>query len=209
MPNWCDNNLYIKGDKATLLDFIQKVKNTPEQTEKRKQNYDILQNLYPTPQELVDTVSGWSNDETVQAEREKQYEANRAKYGSSDWYDWNNKNWGTKWGDSDTYLVEDEDKIGDSIEFQFQSAWAPPIEGIAKIATMFPTLEFAISYFESGMGFYGFATFQSDGDYLDNCEEVEDIEGYDKIDFDDDESWEKVYDLVLDARDSLVTSAGW
>jgi hypothetical protein len=209
MPNWCENVLYVKGDKSTLLEFIQKVKNSPEQAEKRKQGYDILGNLYPTPQELVDTASGWSNDEDVQAEREKQYEANRAKYGHSDWYGWNNANWGTKWGDCETYLADDEEKIGDFIEFQFQTAWSPPLEGISKIASMFPTLGFALSYSEEGMGFFGFTTFDSDGTVHDTCKEVDKIEGYDSIDPESPDAWIEVSDLMMEARSDLEVKSGW
>lgn len=212
MPNWCDNRLYIAGDTETIKTFIEKVTVPDDQQEKRGQRYDILGNLYPTPQELKDTVSGWSADEAVQSERNKQYEANKAKYGSKDWYDWNIKNWGTKWGDCDTYIVDEEPFITPDgrghIEFVFQSAWSPALEGIAHITKMFPSLEFACSYAEEGMGFYGFCTF-IEGEPIDNCEQVEDIPGYNDIDFEDEDSWMLVAELVQDARDQLLTEAGW
>jgi hypothetical protein len=210
MPNWCGNNLYITGDRVAIADFIKRVTLSPEQQEKQKQNYDILGQLYPTPQELVETVSGYSADETEQSERNKRYEANFAKYGARDWYDWNCRNWGTKWGDSDTWLNGAE---GDtSIEFGFQSAWSPPIEGITRIATMFPTLKFALAYEEMGMGFYGFTTFE-DGEVLDNCEQVEDIDGWSDIDFDKEEDDYDPYvismELLSEAQDQLREGAGW
>lgn len=218
MPNWCDNRLHISGDTETIKTFIQKVTNTEEQAQKRRQRYDILQNLYPCPQELTDTVSGFSHDEAVQAEREKEYEANKAKYGYKDWYDWQNANWGTKWGDSDTDIVDAEPLITpDGIahaEFMFQSPWSPPLEGIAHIATLFPTLEFGLAYYEEGMDFYGFCKFV-DGMAYDDCREISGIDGMKELNAleENDETeihiWEKRNDLILEARDQLLEEAGF
>jgi hypothetical protein len=208
MPNWCSNKLYITGDRVAIADFIKRVTNTPEQQESRKQTYDILNNLYPCPEELTNTMSGsYGNDTEKQAELEVKQATNLAKYGARDWYDWCNNNWGTKWGDSDTYLNGAE---GDKqIEFGFESAWSPPIQGISHIATMFPTLKFALSYEELGMGFFGLATFEADGDYLDDCHEVEDLDGYSKIDFDDEDSYIEVVELVVTEQEKLLEGAGW
>ncbi len=214
MPNWCDNRLYIVGDTETIKTFIEKVTVPEDEREKRGQEYDILGNLYPTPLDLVNTVSGFfgKDDTEKQAELEAKQANNRAKYGATDWYDWNCRNWGTKWGDSDTFMAYDEPTISPDgqahIEFAFQTAWSPALEGIAHIAKMFPSLKFACSYLEEGMGFYGFCTFV-DGEAIDNCEQVEDIDGYSKIDFDDEESWEKVSDLIMEARDALLESSDW
>jgi hypothetical protein len=218
MPNWCDNRLHISGDIETIKTFIQKVTNTEEQAEKRRQRYDILQNLYPCPQELTDTVSGFSHDENVQSERQQKYDANKAKYGYKDWYDWQYAKWGTKWGDSDTDIIDPEPFITPDgrahAEFVFQSPWSPPIEGIAHITTMFPTLEFGIAYYEEGMDFYGFCNFV-DGVPLDDCREISEIEGMEEIcalmDEDDCEIdvWEKRNDLICEARDRLLEEAGF
>lgn len=209
MPNWCSNNLYIKGDPTDVANFIQRVRLPKSEQEKRGQEYDILGQLYPTPQELQDTVSGWSNDPEVQAERQKQYEANFAKYGSKDWYDWNNRNWGSKWGDCDTYLSGAE---GDSqIEFGFTSAWSPPIEGIAHITTLFPNLKFALAYHEEGMDFYGLATFE-DGCACDVCESISELDGMKEIDWDSDdytEVMEENHEVLLNAQEKLLSDAGF
>lgn len=217
MPNWCDNRLHISGDIETIKKFIEQARHTDDKAKETGQQFDILGNIYPTPQELVDTVSGWSNDPEVQGEREKKYQANKAKYGYKDWYDWNCAKWGTKWGDSDTFIVDEEPFVTPDgrghIEFGFQSAWSPPIEGIAHIATLFPTLEFGLAYYEEGMDFYGFCTF-IDGEAIDTCEQVSDIEGIAELDalMDNDDNemdWEKRNDLICEARDRLMEEAGF
>ena len=47
------------------------------------------------------------------------------KYGAADWYDWQGKNWGTKWG---TYSLKVHELGGDGspILIEFQTAWGPP-----------------------------------------------------------------------------------
>ena len=80
MPNWTTNVLTIEGDNDNIQDFIKRV-----QTEEQEMPH-IFENLLPCPQELKDTVSGWTPDEDVQSEREKQYKANEQKYGYKDWY---------------------------------------------------------------------------------------------------------------------------
>lgn len=43
------------------------------------------------------------------------------KLGASNWYDWANANWGTKWGTYDS-------DIRDARTWRFDSAWGPPYE---------------------------------------------------------------------------------
>lgn len=233
MPNWCSNNLYIKGDREVIADFIQRV-TVPEGAERNKSGnkYDILGRLYPTPQELRDATAGhftaepnanWANllaegkitqewhDELVErnAKGYATAQANIKKYGYADWYDWCNANWGSKWGDCDTDLVSEEGN--DQIEFSFSSAWSPPIEGIAHISTMFPTLTFHLSYQEEGMDFYGVTTFDGTGDYIDNCESISELDGMKEIDWDSDdyiEVMEENHEILLNAQEKMLMDAG-
>jgi hypothetical protein len=223
MPNWCNNNLNITGDYESLQKFVASVKSTDENGNDR---YEILNGLYPIPQELKDTKSGhytaephpnWKvaldngdmtqewYDELVSSNAigYAQCQANLTKYGARDWYDWCCSHWGTKWGDCDTSLNGHGDN---HLDFYFDTAWSPPIDGFAHISTMFPTLDFTITYEEGGMGFFGAVrivnglTAQSSGEYTD-------IEGYSELDFcgDDDGDYEKAQDMVLDAKDKCLS----
>lgn len=77
---------------------------------------------------------------------------NVAKYGSRDWYDWCSKNWGTKWGDCDTVL---EDQEPAKLKFRFNTAWSPPEPALDKMSKKWPMLKFSLRYYECGMGFKG------------------------------------------------------
>lgn len=68
-------------------------------------------------------------------------------------------NWGTKW-DFDISENSQETINGTTYLYaSFDTAWAPATDGIAKIAAKFPSLKFAVAYFEPGMGFYGYDIF--------------------------------------------------
>ena len=70
------------------------------------------------------------------------------------WYNWHIANWGTKWDlSSDTYfnsLMEEKE-----LEYQFNTAWGPPINWLATVSEMYPLLTFSLKYAESGCNFAG------------------------------------------------------
>jgi hypothetical protein len=75
--------------------------------------------------------------------------------GRPNWYDWNIANWGTKW-DVRAELTEISDN---EIEYSFDSAWAPPVAVIAKLAEHFPDLEITHTYAELGCEFAGMCVY--------------------------------------------------
>lgn len=149
MPNWCYQNLHIRGDYNERTRLIESVR-----TDK---GHELTQ-LHPCPQELRDTISGWTNDPKVQAEREEQYAKNKAKYGYSSWYEWGNNEWDTKWGDCATEL--DEHDEGTTL-FRFESAWSPAVALIRNISAQFPTLTFGLTYTEESNAFAGWTVFRN------------------------------------------------
>lgn len=68
--------------------------------------------------------------------------------GSDDWYTWCIDNWGTKWGEYDTRVL---DVFENGMFATFTTAWDPPIVGYLKVSEKFPGLRFALSYREDGM----------------------------------------------------------
>ena len=79
-----------------------------------------------------------------------QYFRPRPKKYDDDWYDWNLKNWGTKWDACDTYITE----FGvDFVSIDFESAWAPPTELYFYMHDK--GYKFVAKYAEPMMGFAG------------------------------------------------------
>lgn len=55
-----------------------------------------------------------------------------------DWYNWNVRNWGTKWELSNADVSESET----SLSYYFESAWSPPVEALVNLSKMYPDLQF-------------------------------------------------------------------
>ena len=172
MPNWCTNQLIICGPATWIGIFKEKITNEDG-------SLNILDNLYPVPEDLKGLVSMAGTIPDNDPSKEQKL-ANVEKYGAADWYDWSIKNWGTKWSDVETRLCEESDLLDDglkSLMYSFDTAWGPPQEGIEHISKSFKPLLFDLRYQEPGMMFCGYAR------YI-NGEVVE----------------EKVTDLVIDAE---------
>ena len=75
----------------------------------------------------------------------------RPKEEDENWYEWNLRNWGTKW---DVNEVDIEDK-GDSIIIHNETAWSPPLPWGLRVSRRIPDLEIVIKYREPGVGLCG------------------------------------------------------
>jgi hypothetical protein len=139
MPNWCNNSLTIShDDPAMIARARQAIKDDR-----------LLSEFIPVPQDLVDTVAGFSSGDE-QRKLDEQIAKNLETYGFKDWYEFCVNQWGTKWdinggeitGESDTCLT-----------MYFDTAWSPPIEAYRKLDELGFNIE--AMYYESGMGFCG------------------------------------------------------
>lgn len=151
MPNWCENQLSIYGPKEEVTSLFEKIKKPVVDHE--NQEFNILENLYPTPSQLL-----VGNAATLEKDWSEQQKINNQELGYSDWYGWRNENWGTKWGDCETHLAQTLTASPNNfatVAFSFDTAWAPPIEAFHKIASDYPKILFCLYYQEPGMGFCG------------------------------------------------------
>ena len=174
MPNWATNIVTIQGDTATLDEIATKlatpyekiVKHIPSGAEKALPVTgdfllwnivapDDIEAYYAEPQkpQIGDTIEESMNN----AVRELQE--------SNNWYAWNVRNWGTKWEISGAQLQ----KTDKSIIYTFDSAWSPPVEAIAKLASLYPQVTVSIRFVEEGMGFAGEVFFR-DGEHESDAE---------------------------------------
>jgi len=173
MPNWVFNHLSISGEP----DQIEKVKNQLNKPiEKRyfngqKNEVEVVKysnpifsfwNIVAPPDDKLDqyfeTNGSRKNPETGEMERTGQSEWN--------WYQFNNREWGTKWD----IAVSDEAKYSDTsleeesnnyLRYRFDTAWSPPLPAIAKLAEQYPELTITIGY-EEEQGWGGEIEFQGE-----------------------------------------------
>jgi len=161
MPNWCNNYLSIKT-KSKLL--YRKIKtHMGEEAKKDKEGnfteVGLLGLLYPEPDyQKTDTLA-------INGEIANKGEA---------WWHWRVTNWGTKWDIRSDDILGDLTCVADDknreyeIEFDFDTAWSPPIEWLRYCEEKYKrqNLSFHMTYFEGGMGFGGvYDTFSGDAYY--------------------------------------------
>lgn len=131
MPNWCENNLTVShSDPVMVQKFVEACKSD-----------GLFGYFLPTPVELTEMTSPVASPEIAKS--------NIEKYGSSDWYDWNVNNWGTKWDVSEP----DHEVSEDTVTTWFDTAWGPPLDFYEHLKGLGYTVE--AMYHEPGMCFAG------------------------------------------------------
>lgn len=212
MPNWCYSNIDIHGDQDELQKFVDATKITAEDGIVHHE----LNHLFPIPAELKATPSAWYGEEDKQAEQTALEQANIAKYGYKDWYDWayDSKNWSTKWGACDfewtSFDVDDNHIVGPTdsyISAKYQSAWGPADGLIRNISAKFPKLVFTVVSTEESDAFVCYSIFRDGNCLAEECEEPAqpaELEGlYEK---DSEAFYEQLGDWQCEYQDKLSSA---
>lgn len=159
MPNWCYNSLSVHGDRESLVKLTEAVTRPHDPSLAtttmgvEQADYDLTV-LFPVPDDLKIRAVFFSNEDTPEAnELRVKQEANMAKYGYKDWYEWCIANWGTKWSPR-IEEWEINDWGGEStISASYETAWSPCDKLIREVSRQFPTLLFSVTSDEEGGSF--------------------------------------------------------
>ena len=168
MPNWCYNYLSAEGSedeisklKLQLNRPFTKVHDqwNPETSKMEMKEYSYsnpvfaFHNIYNHKQDgISDEIYNSQADHSVPLQEQLMFAGNN-------WYDWNVRNWGTKW-DVDADDIDFE-RVDGQVHASFDTAWGPPL-------AFYRSLEEdhgykVIGYYiESGQDFCGI---YEDGDY--------------------------------------------
>lgn len=184
MPNWCDNKLVISGPKDGLVRFDKAFRGryVPWTKDIPTDERYCLNALYPVPDEVlaVGYVSRkWSIAALFKPKK------------SHDGYTWCDSHWGTKW---DIDQVQQQWLSDTSIQYAFETAWAPIVPWVEKVASDWPDLTFDLYYFEPGAWFAGHLSVGAKyGAIHCNLEEDEEVRSFTAKHFeymeDDEEEW--------------------
>ena len=68
------------------------------------------------------------------------------KFGTDNWYDWQTRNWGTKWN---AY----EQVEHDANELEFDTAWSTPLQAMVHLSKKYPLLTFQVRYADEDFGY--------------------------------------------------------
>lgn len=228
MPNWCYNRLFIYGDHAERIRFVDACKVAD--------GYRLVDGVMPMPEVLVGTQSpaptsptnenylAWFQAGEIDATRFEQLREEHALLwyrgqqalkatGYTDWYEWCNDNWGTKWGDCRTEINQhDEDRT----EFQYETAWGPfGLKFVTAMGSAFPQLTFVIESTEEShafvcvSGIQGKTIVQHESEVADPPEEILNppIAGDEPTAYEDDLKYDAIWNWVNDWQNDWVDQA--
>ena len=168
MPNHVYNTVTITGNEDDLL-RLKRLLSIPQPIQLSKGEFDkLIFNFHSliTPDQSIwdeyygsEPIEGRSLEESL-------------KFASNHWYDWNIRNWGTKWNAYDKVVchnLDDESVDSYYITYEFNTAWSPP-EGIMKaLAKKIYELKLDISFhwtYEEEQGWGGVVENTSNGDVV-------------------------------------------
>ena len=153
MPNWVFNHVFIEGEP----DQIQKVKdqlNAPI-TKHYKDKDEEKPTIYSNPIFSFWNIIAPPDDKLDEYFETHGYSPDKGNTGQGEfnWYNFNNREWGTKWDIgvaddvkySETELQEESDT---SLHYKFDTAWSPPTPAIQELSKQYPELKITLSYEE-------------------------------------------------------------
>ena len=162
MPNWCYNSLTMEGSEELIAD-VKRMLNRPftqthDSWNQTTGKMELSDTVYSKPVFAFHNIynhkqAGISDEEYNKQSDHTQPISEAIMFKGNNWYDWNVRNWGTKWdvavhdGEeySDTEITID---TPDTLAYRFNTAWSPPIEAITKLSEQYPDLEMSLSYEE-------------------------------------------------------------
>lgn len=152
MPNWCKNNLRIKGNGEKVLELLEMMKDEDGQMTFNK--------LVPMPKELENTEAPTPEN---MSEKKKKYLLE--KCGATNWYDWHCQNWGCKWDASESGFYQ----RGNDWYISFETPWGPPTEFIKKVSEQFNKMTFELQFADETQSGYplGVAIFEDGQETVD------------------------------------------
>jgi hypothetical protein len=176
MPNWAYSKVTISGDMkevSRLKEQVSQPYQDPHYPDKTNEGVFLLWNIVK-PNNLSAYTGEEKNifDQIIAGDPELA-ELNKFEIPdnnsdlmarvqhelatSDGWYEWNCRNWGTKWETGDKAVIEYELPIPLTnedfeipaemlleITYRMETAWSPPVEALAKLAEQYPEVTISL-----------------------------------------------------------------
>jgi hypothetical protein len=164
MPNWVFNGLTIEGSPEQVDKLVEQMNKPFVHSIKPNGDlaYQVQQRKYVNPIFAFHNIYNYKEagitDEVYHGQPPRSTDFSEAmKFDTNDWYNFNVREWGTKW---DVAVAED-DKYPDTyiegpvsngenkaVYYNFNTAWSRPMGALEKLSTQYPNLLFTLSYEE-------------------------------------------------------------
>ena len=138
MPNWVNNTVTVNGDPEEIKKFREKAaqpyKLYHSNEEQTNDDCFAFWNFKRPPQEALDSgeyfaTHGFSKEHGHTGQTH------------NNWYNWNNREWGTKWDACRPEVVWEDSS---SIQYAFDTAWSMPEPVFEAMVAQHPNLNFDI-----------------------------------------------------------------
>ena len=158
MPNWCYNSLVLEGSEQDIKDVKAQLNQPFEMIHDRWIQETNLMTKH-TIQFTNPVFAFWNIKRPIDMEAyieqpDHTLDIKEAMlHKGNHWYDFNIREWGTKWDVAvspdekypDTELLEDESTM---LVYKFNTAWAPPLPAMEKLSEQYPSLKINLEYEE-------------------------------------------------------------
>jgi len=165
MPNWVMNGLTIEGSPEQVKSLMEQM-NKPFKMVHDSWNMETHQQekklvTYPNPVFAFHNIysyldAGISEEDYLSQPAHKPEMTEWFKFEGNDWYNFNVREWGTKWD----VAICDNDKYSDTsmedtangenhvVHYNFNTAWSRPMSALIKLSEQYPSLLMTLSYEE-------------------------------------------------------------
>jgi hypothetical protein len=167
MPNWVFNGLTIEGNPEQVKSLMEQM-NKPFKMVHDSWNMETGQHekkltTYPNPVFAFHNIysyvdAGISEEEYLSqpVRSADQTFADFMKFDTNDWYNFNVREWGTKWdvavSDNDAFTDTNYEETANGenhvVHYNFNTAWSRPMSALLKLSAQYPSLLMTLSYEE-------------------------------------------------------------
>ena len=156
MPNWVYNSMTVTGKSEEVKKFVEKAK-TPYQTfhegygenagkviEEQRTGAIMFWNFkQPEDKQAYFGASDYKPEGYAELSLEEKM-AISMQFKSAGWYDWNNREWGTKWDACNSEMFnETYNEDGTAlVQYSFDTAWSPADGAFTAMVEQHPELHF-------------------------------------------------------------------
>ena len=171
MPNWCFNSVTVsaktEAELVEFLDFCDKPHTSNHydyQTDTNvldENDKGVFWNFITPPAEILDEYFASQSKIKISASTDFNSSLPEIKNKlavSNHWYEWNVRNWGTKWDialDREYLTLDQRNDSNWYFNWSFDTAWSPAVETYDAMAERFPNLEFEFEITEEANFFAG------------------------------------------------------
>lgn len=160
MPNWVYNGLTIEGSPDSVKKLMEQM-NQPftllhNSWDTTTQSFTVKNTLYPNPVFAFWNIIKPTDLEAYHKQAEFKGTTLPIDFSGDDWYNWNVRNWGTKWdvavssSDTNPDTTVEDTANGDNhvVHYNFETAWSRPMPALLNLSEQYPDLLFTLSYEE-------------------------------------------------------------